>query len=537
MFINLVTAFSKIPTDIYCILMVAIFIIAMWYFHRLPKKYSGTLTVLSRAFKIEGDIHSKASHAVEVLEKEIEKQKKLSDPHLKGEDKLYFLNLLEKIKSCLYNGDFSSISEVVNYDTIIAKHGYRSFAGLMPGIFTGLGILGTFLGLVGGLKGLDFSNPSALEGGMNILISGMYLAFVTSVVGIVLSISWSIIDKNRIAKYKSRVDVFNNMFEKYLEKPKLHDFLAKILELEEEQRSSINTLASDISLEVQNIMQSIVMPQFADALVKVLDDGVVSKIDQSFGKVLGEVKTASENSNLLLEKFVDTASANQIEGLNKIVQEFINNMNSALEGRFEALAHSIDEMISWQSSMTNNVGKLLADIADTSLNIKEINSSVEDTILRFSNYFDKVNNANEKLIENINLIESTSQNIAKFITEASQIFKELNEEKGLFETQKDNYVKLMESYTAQVSQKISELQQNWNQVSKNLYNLNSSLQQSMGEFGEKTHSSLKQSFEIFDRELAVIARYLDGTISEIRSSVAELPLVISEFKKSLDVAS
>lgn len=327
------------------------------------------------------------------------------------------------------------------------------------------------------------------------------------------------------------------MFEKYLEKPKLHDFLAKIVELEEEQRSSINTLASDISLEVQNIMQSIVMPQFAGALVKVLDDGVVSKIDQSFGKVLGEVKTASENSNLLLEKFVDTASTNQIEGLNKIVQEFINNMNGALEGRFEALAHSIDEMISWQSSMTNNVGKLLADITDTSLNIKEINSSVEDTILRFSNYFDKVNNANEKLIENINLIESTSQNIARFITEASQIFKELNEEKGLFETQKDNYVKLMESYTAQVSQKIAELQQNWNQVSKNLYNLNSSLQQSMGEFGEKTHSSLKQSFEIFDRELALIARYLDGTISEIRSSVAELPIVISEFKKSLDVAN
>lgn len=313
--------------------------------------------------------------------------------------------------------------------------------------------------------------------------------------------------------------------------------MAKIVELEEEQRSSINTLASDISLEVQNIMQSIVMPQFAGALVKVLDDGVVSKIDQSFGKVLGEVKTASENSNLLLEKFVDTASTNQIEGLNKIVQEFINNMNGALEGRFEALAHSIDEMISWQSSMTNNVGKLLADITDTSLNIKEINSSVEDTILRFSNYFDKVNNANEKLIENINLIESTSQNIARFITEASQIFKKLNEEKGLFETQKDNYVKLMESYTAQVSQKIAELQQNWNQVSKNLYNLNSSLQQSMGEFGEKTHSSLKQSFEIFDRELALIARYLDGTISEIRSSVAELPIVISEFKKSLDVAN
>ena len=297
MFIYLVTVLSKIPTDTYCAFMVAIFIIALRHFHRLPKKYSKTLIALSRASKVEGDIYNKTSHIAEVLEKEIGKQTKSLDRSLKGKDKFFFINLLEKVKSYLYDGNFSGISDVINYDAIIVKHGYRSFAGLMPGIFTGLGILGTFLGLVGGLKGLDFSNSSALEAGMNTLISGMDLAFVTSVVGIILSILWSIIDKNRVAKYKRCVDTFNNMFEKYLEQPKLHDLLTKIIELEEEQRTSINTLASDISLEVQNMMQTLVLPQFTDTLVKVVDEGIVSRIDQSFGQVLGEVKSASESSS------------------------------------------------------------------------------------------------------------------------------------------------------------------------------------------------------------------------------------------------
>ena len=77
-------------------------------------------------------------------------------------------------------------------------------------------------------------------------------------------------------------------------------------------------------------MQSIVLPQFTDTLVNFLDDGVVSRIDHSLGKILGEVRSASENSHFLLEIFVDTSSANQVEGLNKIVQKFSDNMNNAL---------------------------------------------------------------------------------------------------------------------------------------------------------------------------------------------------------------
>lgn len=538
MFKSFVTILSKIPTDVYCGFMLFLFITALQYFHYLPKRYSKVLSNISKAAKIDGDIYSRVEHLVDVIEKEIENEKKSPDIDifLKEKNK-FFIDLLEKVKMKLYDGDFAGMVDIINYDTVVKKHGYRYFASLMPGIFTGLGILGTFLGLVGGLEGLDFSNSSALEGGMKVLISGMSLAFVTSVVGITLSIFWSIIDRSFISGYKRSIEIFNNIFEKDLEEPRIYDLLNEIKELEEEQKNSINTLASDISLEVQNIMEAQVLPYVSDTLVKVLDEGIVSKLDRSFDRIIGEAMYASESSKVLLEKFVDAASENQIDGLNRVVKKFIDSMNSALEGRFEALASSIDEMISWQNSMTENVEGLLKDIGNTSLNIKEINNSVEDTILRFSEYFGNVSNANNKLLENISLIESMSKNTTKLIEDASYIFDDLIDEKSTLESQKDEYIKLMEGYTSEVSQKVSELQRNWSEVSTNLNNLNSGLQKSMGEFGEKTHSSLEQSFDVFDKELAKITIYLDSTISEIRSSVAELPKVIMEFKKSLDVTS
>ena len=55
----------------------------------------------------------------------------------------------------------------------------------MPGIFTGVGLLGTFLGLTVGLGGIDFSNIETMKSGIEVLLKGTTTAFWTSVVGLI----------------------------------------------------------------------------------------------------------------------------------------------------------------------------------------------------------------------------------------------------------------------------------------------------------------------------------------------------------------
>lgn len=69
----------------------------------------------------------------------------------------------------------------------------RRLAEALPGFFVALGIFGTFLGLVLGLQDLEFGKLDNLQSGVGHLVSGLSLAFFTSLAGIAMSIAFSFI--------------------------------------------------------------------------------------------------------------------------------------------------------------------------------------------------------------------------------------------------------------------------------------------------------------------------------------------------------
>ena len=95
------------------------------------------------------------------------------------------------------HGDSCDVSLYINEDTVIyANYGMR-LADLAPGLLTSLGILGTFLGLVMGLSGLNLNaaDTAALLAAMEKLIGGMSTAFLTSTAGEVASIYFNLMNK------------------------------------------------------------------------------------------------------------------------------------------------------------------------------------------------------------------------------------------------------------------------------------------------------------------------------------------------------
>lgn len=71
----------------------------------------------------------------------------------------------------------------------------RCWQGLVlqvPGILTGLGILGTFIGLISGIGTLAFTSVEATIESIAELISGIEAAFYTSIAGVILSILFNI---------------------------------------------------------------------------------------------------------------------------------------------------------------------------------------------------------------------------------------------------------------------------------------------------------------------------------------------------------
>ena len=113
--------------------------------------------------------------------------------HQKTLDKL-FAEYREKVQNQRETGQIvSDIDEAINED-VLALYTWRGVIAQIPGTLTGLGILGTFVGLLLGLRSISFITVEAALGSVQSILAGIDTAFYTSIVGVILSILFNIIN-------------------------------------------------------------------------------------------------------------------------------------------------------------------------------------------------------------------------------------------------------------------------------------------------------------------------------------------------------
>lgn len=84
------------------------------------------------------------------------------------------------------------IEEFLSED-LLSLHSWQGLVVQIPGILTGLGILGTFIGLISGIGTLAFTSVEATIQSIADLIAGIEAAFYTSISGVILSILFNIL--------------------------------------------------------------------------------------------------------------------------------------------------------------------------------------------------------------------------------------------------------------------------------------------------------------------------------------------------------
>lgn len=113
--------------------------------------------------------------------------------------------IFEKSLTKTSNAAYSTTDAADFFSTQNLTRGMNmSFWQAYGGIFTGLGILGTFLGLTYGLSGVDMTNVETLKAGVAKLLSGVESAFVTSLVGIAGALIYSGVHHQLIKNFQMR---------------------------------------------------------------------------------------------------------------------------------------------------------------------------------------------------------------------------------------------------------------------------------------------------------------------------------------------
>lgn len=111
------------------------------------------------------------------------------------------------------NGEVvADITDYINEETLSLET-WQGLVMQIPGVLTGLGILGTFIGLIMGISTIGFSSVEAALESVATLLGGIETAFYTSIAGVILSIIFNILYRliwnSMLREYGMFVDTFH----------------------------------------------------------------------------------------------------------------------------------------------------------------------------------------------------------------------------------------------------------------------------------------------------------------------------------------
>lgn len=491
--------------DLFCLFIVLIAFISFSKLHKDVKRNIKDLeNFINSLDKLEGTLTEKimAVNRNGYLK---------SNQYLQG----LWYKYVDTIKNISMHDRLIDISNYFNITTIIYIPGKRKIAEMVPGVLTALGILGTFLGLLQGITGLDTGSSEILRESITELLDGMSLAFTTSIVGIVSSIFWSWIDRRR---YKEYVKVLNDFQIKFSQKFPLANtqgFLYEILELQKEQTEAIKHISTDISLELSKAFDKTINETLLPGLVESLSS-IIEK------DILPSIELVSS----VVNDFANVATANQTHGMAKIVDKFIENMNNALDNQFDNLAQTIEELCEWQLETKDSLDELIKELKETTLNQKEINVSTEEMIKQFSEYFTQLIKANNDLTINIKEVSSLLNTLEELIAYNKGIATDIEEKRKIFDERADKHSEFIKN-------NIDKLNDSWENTYNVFNTVNDRLENSAKEFSNNIHEGLLLTFEDFDKNLSIISNRLSGTISEVNDTIDEIPGIIAKGLKGL----
>lgn len=278
------------------------------------------------------------------------------------------------------------------------------------GTLVGLGLLGTFLGLTLGIKDFDSSSTQNIQNSIQLLLSGMGTAFITSLVGMLLSMIYNLCDKywrNRLSKH---LHVLTNKLDSlyYIDDRTLDDLNEQALArsiastmkevVEHEMRSVVQTLnekltynnesgeATTVANAIREILkenqeQSKALKSFSTDLAIELNNGfdeVLSRQMQQ--KILPLMENVDATTKAIVEhidQMAETVSSPATDMMQSVVDDLKNSMQSVISEFSNGLSGSATAEL---ENLASQLGTATQAMADFPKNMENISTTLQVTI-------------------------------------------------------------------------------------------------------------------------------------------------------------
>jgi len=422
-----------------------------------------------------------------------------------------WLRFLQNAEQLDRRGLPCNVEDYINDDTVTHGPGNAPLAELVPSLLTSLGILGTFMGMMRGLGGLDFSNADNIIAGIPTLLSGMRFAFGTSVAGVSCSIVFNMLNRIMQGSSYRAIDDFVECFTSLaMQRP----------------------LDNDVQLICQN--------QDANHMLSTLTDTLPEQLS---GAMELSVTRAMQPIAASMDSFLIGSTRAQVDGVGRIVTTFVSQMNAALNEQFVSLGRTMTEINQNQQASMEHIVSSMNAASTIVEDVQKLHTVSEEVMHRFEQYVHELGDARRRderfevsTTELLERMRAANDQQIEVLTRVKSGQEELVRAMGQFTAQTADTVSNMRSVAGENARQLQD-------IGASMHNAGAELSHSCQDFVGNIVEGLSRALGMFDENMhgviAALGERVDGMSSAGTSGVtaqqaADIQRMLATMQQSLE---
>ena len=431
------------------------------------------------------------------------------------------------------------------------RNGYPVLQALkiIPGTFTGFGILGTFLGFANGVSQINTSGDfETMKAGIDNLLSGLNIAFNSSIFGVVASIlvnfiiiqpilhrlqieskelcdfldeKFYISEADAIMQYSVIVDEENNEIPFSMS-------LRTITESLSDVKDAMDKFTSEIADKLVNMQKEATM-DVSNSLQSVLRENVSGQFDllrENVSKTSEVLRSCTEILHEIPEKLI--ASSDKLTESTKIsLEEFKTQSETSIE----TLNTSITE------NLNKHFDKYAESVGESTETIIKLNDSLKSVPENLKGISDAISQTKDSMQESVTQLETHLQNAAQSVDKLGELYK-VFENSSVLENQKfnqlvDQFSGLYNSYQA-VNNECQGMLKEFKSMDSQLKDIYTTINENTERYSEVVGSSLNNYLSGFASAAGEFSAGLSSAVNSLSTTLEETKNTVGILSGSLE---
>jgi hypothetical protein len=227
----------------------------------------------------------------------------------------------------------------------------------LPGLFTGIGIIGTFYGLLLGLQSFAVSdNPVIVRASLSQLLNGVSEAFLVSAAAITLAMLITFVEKLAITRLNARVEQLVQLLDGLFESGAGEEYLARLVKATE---TSATQNAGLLKGELRQILTELTERQIAaaNAGTQALGDRIAASIEETMKAPLLEMTAAIKSSSNTQDSAVQTMLTGVLENFSRQMKDLFGGQAAGINSLQQQTIDALQSAVATLERMAANVGE------------------------------------------------------------------------------------------------------------------------------------------------------------------------------------